>query len=1217
MALDLKRKRTAAPNHRSEKRRHLSQDISLADANRKFSTSDEVDDPPATNRTFPSDSEVSDTSSDGADGEEEAEADGAPSHSGAQFRKPPGGEELRNIKDATDLYRSTSFKLQIDALLPNVRPKYTRSATLDRFLLSLHAHLNALPSITPQHPLAASRALQSKSVAVPYAQPLPTEDSNWKVAFEKPDEIFLGGSWALKTSVKAKDQLKYGVDVAVTMPATLFQEKDYLHGRFFHKRAYFLAVIAASIRHKKSGLNVDVSYQSASGDPRLTILVLQPRKGNATDFTKLNAHVRIIPMLPTDSPIPLQRLSPVRSNIRSASSSDDAPAPASPLYNTSILLSTTPKRHFLSIHTLTEEVPAFRDALALLRVWANQRGYGPGERLCVHGFEDRGLWWAGVLELLVHGEEPLAPSIGKASAKRRPLGKSLSSYQLFKAALDFLARHDFSQEHVFLKTKDGHRFTPQDYNTHEAVLVDSSSLVNLLAGVPLGSLEMLKHDAQSTLELLDQSSISNDPFPAVFLKEQRDTSTRFDIIARVDLSTAKLRNTSSQAVVEHGSAYNALLASIISLLRQGLGDRTKAIALLHPSSILRPVTQALPSNTSTVYIGLILDTEHAFRLVDHGPPAAEQESAATEAFRDFWGDKAELRRFKDGRITESVVWDVSSVEERAQIPTQIVRHVLARHCGVSDAAVWTWHVQFDALLRVPEPIAALYRTGNAATGAKAALAAFDGLVRAIKSLDEELPLAVLNVSPITEALRYTSVFSPVALPTTTLASMPSGARYVAPMDLVLEFEKSGRWPDDLRAVQKIKLAFFERLASALMASQKGLRAAVVVGDSSGTEIQDAARLELLTADGWAFSAHIWHDREATLLEQAIGQTPHVPKHLRPIVNAQERQAALDALAVYRRRFVHAPRHHRAVAALCHRFSAFAGTVRLAKRWLAAHWLLRGHISEEVVELLCARIFLGGAVGGGVPGSKERGFAQVVVLLRDWDWTTELSVPLYGDTEGAGESSVPMVSSEKAGVWAFPTEVDREGHVWTAKGPDALVARRVRAIAKATWDCLQGVESEKLDVMTLFAHPTEHYDFIIELDPVSLPRYYQNIAADPAVWAKRGKYVNLPLRETEQGLSVGFDPAEMLFDDLKRIYKDTFQIFRDPFGGNRFGAVWDPSLKNPRPFRVLGGFSSTPQLKDTEKPKEKDKSLVVLNEVSIFSEIERLGAGLIKKIVVQV
>ena len=107
---------------------------------------------------------------------------------------------------------------KIDALLPNVRPKYHRSAPLDKFLLSLHALLNDLPSIAPKHPLAAQRELQKKGVSVPYVLPQPTEDTNWKVAFEKPADILLVGSWALKTSVKAKDGHCYGVDVAVTMP---------------------------------------------------------------------------------------------------------------------------------------------------------------------------------------------------------------------------------------------------------------------------------------------------------------------------------------------------------------------------------------------------------------------------------------------------------------------------------------------------------------------------------------------------------------------------------------------------------------------------------------------------------------------------------------------------------------------------------------------------------------------------------------------------------------------------------------------------------------------------------------------------------------------------------------------------------------------------------------------------------------------------------------
>jgi U3 small nucleolar RNA-associated protein 22 len=76
-----------------------------------------------------------------------------------------------------------------------------------------------LPSVAPQHPLDASRRLLKKNVSIPYSLPLPTEDTKWKVAFEKPSDITLVGSWANKVSVKAKDDVPYGVDLAVEMPS--------------------------------------------------------------------------------------------------------------------------------------------------------------------------------------------------------------------------------------------------------------------------------------------------------------------------------------------------------------------------------------------------------------------------------------------------------------------------------------------------------------------------------------------------------------------------------------------------------------------------------------------------------------------------------------------------------------------------------------------------------------------------------------------------------------------------------------------------------------------------------------------------------------------------------------------------------------------------------------------------------------------------------------
>ncbi|KAJ6460366.1 Nrap protein [Mycena vitilis] len=1090
--------------------------------------------------------------------------------------------------------------------------------------------------VAPQHPLEAARKLIKKGVSVPYCLPRPSEDTNWKVAFEKPSDITMVGSWPNKISVKGKDGSKFGVDLAVEMPPNLFQEKDYLNGRFFHKRAFFLATLAAVIQGSKS-LNVEVTYESALDDPRLTKLVLEPRAhlslantvasdfvyldGSANDFTKLNARVCIIPVLPANSPIPLHRLSPSHSNIRVSGDSDSVSEPT-PLYNAALLNALMPKTHLLSTFTLKEHTPSFSDALALLRVWANQRGYGAGSRMCIRGFDSVGPWWAVLLGLLVFGEEPK----GKGT-KRKPLGRGLSSYQLFRAALDFLSRHDFGKDGAFHKSKEGHRFSPEEYQAHHAaVLVDSSSTYNVLSGVPLGSLQLLQNDARKTLDKLNSAFTGSDPFADVFLKEQRDLSTRFDTVIRVDISSAKPRSPSLQLTLDTGSPANALISSIATLLRQGLSNRANAITILHPSPTTRPLSQALPTNPDVIYIGLIHDPQNAFRLVDHGPAADEADPTIAERFRDFWGDKAELRRFKDGRIIESVVWDIKSADERSHVPAMIVRQVLHRHFGLEDTAtVQSWQGGFEEVVKLPEAVSRVYTGSKAVVGFKGAMMAFDGLVKELKGLNEELPLSLATVSPVSEQLRYTSVFSPVPLPDSLAPSLPQNARFMPAMEMILQFEKSAKWPDELRAIQKIKLAFFERVANALMTSVKGLKAKVVIGDGVNTlDVQDNSRLEVITPDGWAFSARIWHDREATLLDRLItgkNALSHInfPSEKK---KGKEHQDAVDAKEVYVRRFIHAPRHHRAVAALNHRFAAYSSTVRLVKRWLASHWVLHGHISEEAVEILCASIFVGDGTDlsidpesqvverASVPNSKERGFASVVEFLKDWKWEDAFFVPLYG-SEATEAAQIPASTSSRAGVWRIPTEVDREGNVWTLHGPDVMVAHRVRALAKATWNCLHGMEEGKFDVKSIFIHPTDDYDFLVRMDPVVLPRYAQNIDSSLATG---GRYANLPREDSPTVARPGFDPARLLYDDLQRIYANTFKIFCDPFGGDRFGAVWDPTLKQPRAFRVLGGYSSMPVKK--EKEKEKDKGLVVLNEASILSELERLGGGLVRGITVQ-
>lgn len=569
------------------------------------------------------------------------------------------------------------------------------------------------------------------------------------------------------------------------------------------------------------------------------------------------------------------------------------------------------------------------------------------------------------------------------------------------------------------------------------------------------------------------------------------------VYLRVDVSSAKARQTSLHESLDFGSSTNHLLFRMNAILREALGDRIHAVAFLQPSSTdaipsTRPLIQAHPSTSSTIFIGLVLNPANAFNLVHLGPAADSDETAALAAFQELWGSKSEMRRFKDGRIAESVVWDVKTADERSHVPAMVVKHILQWHFGLSEENVQTWQSAYDSVIRLPKEIASRYvQAASSGMGFKGAMQAFDRLVKAIKAMDGQLPLSLVNASPISESLRYTSAFSPVPLTPGLAAALPPNARYLHPIDIVFEFEQSAKWPDELKAIQKIKLAFFEGVGAGLMKSVPGTKAAVVLGAGDITdsnELLDKALLEIVTPEGWAFRGRIWHNREATLLDRILddkGPLAHI------VVSKKRKQSerkgkvyldALEAKEVYDRRFIHAPRHHRAIVALSHQYPAFSGTCRLVKRWFAAHWFLGGHVSEEAVELLCAQIFVldGKHVGSDadvpvdtlsvVPTTKERGFAMVIRFLSEWKWEDAgLWICLYGPkaTDEAGVTKAEPTKAIGGGVWTLATDMDKDGRMWTKKGPDAIVARRIRALAGATWNYLQTVEQGTFDVKVSF------------------------------------------------------------------------------------------------------------------------------------------------------
>ncbi|KAG8814643.1 hypothetical protein FRC17_001031, partial [Serendipita sp. 399] len=721
---------------------------------------------------------------------EDIEEDEMPTQSDGKstFQPPkqlPSAQELRTIFEASELYKSNAFKLQMENLLPSISPRTSKTlqAPLEAFLLKLHDQLlhskrkSDLPKVA-QHPLEVAGMLESHNIKAPFPTPPPTKDAKWTFKYEPPSSMNIVGSWANNMSVKYKDDEPFGIDLAVTIPASLLQEKDYLNDRYFHKRALYLACIASTLL---SVSKTDMWFQAPMDDMRQTVLVISPPDDALPNRSKLNAVVRIIPTLPPDSPIPSTRLNPSSSNLRLATDSQNPVSRPTPHYNNHLAKSLTPTSDLLALHNFSSTIPNFIPAVRLLRVWANQRGFGKGKGSCVRGFEAIGVWWAYVIGMLVEGDFHPPPTGNsstqikrKQKSKRRRLGKGLSSYQLFRGALDFLAHHDFREEPIFMKAVDNTRkFDPEAWiSTENPVFLDPSSTVNILEAVPSGSLDLLRLEAGLTLRCLE--STSSDTFTPTFLRDLRTPQARFDVVLRVNLAGVKAYKYDPFGVLDHGSALNWILKSIDRTLYRALGNRTKSITVLHSSSDRQPLSSSISNHIRSIEIGLILDPEHAFRLIDRGPSVdAGAESIAD--FRDFWGEKAELRRFTDGAIVECVAWEVESPHERISIPSRIVQHVLTRHFNIQTVA--GVQSSYDAFI-LPHISAPSRRFSSIEKGGgyKAAMQAFDGLVKRIKSMD--LPLSLVVCLPCAEELRYTSVLAPSPIPLSRLASTPECASYI-------------------------------------------------------------------------------------------------------------------------------------------------------------------------------------------------------------------------------------------------------------------------------------------------------------------------------------------------------------------------------------------------------------------------------------------------------
>ncbi|KAI8815755.1 Nrap protein [Fimicolochytrium jonesii] len=1168
----------------------------------------------------------------------------------------PTSTEIQQLKETSDLFQSNLFKLQIEELLKEVRVDFLKSSSaagLERALRRLKDVFDRMNAEVAEKSVAqATKDLEKEGVVVPFPDPSPPADAQYKLGFKKPTKVFVVGSYLLKTVAKTPSGTN--VDVAVQMPESLFQDKDNVNYRYFYKRAYYLAMLAAEVK-KHAGpkdLAVEMEFQAFQGDRRRPVLVLTSTgKNSEYDFkSKFAFSIRVFPVIPQNV-FPPRRLAPGRNSVRAnfLAGGGDLPESANtptPHYNAALLKDTPLVAHMNLLHHHTTTCAGFREASILAKVWLAQRGFSGNTSKA--GFN--GFLFSMIMGYLLRTNDKNG---------NRLLGNNFSSYQLFKVTIAYIATHDFLAEPVFM-TPDGKPLgsdadfsAPAFKAAYDVVIVDPSGTINMAASMSSADLAELQHEAKKSMAMLTDPT-GTDHFDALFLKKVDTPHLRYDNVARVTIPPAHSPPVyTTPARLDHPSLHLYLLRVVGRTLKEALTNRATLVstwidALPAWSIDNLPVTYG--EANAAVYVGLNLDAEHAIRFVEHGP--SPDDAAAAEKFRNLWGPKSELRRFKNGEILESVLFDCpNTLDERALIVGKMVTYLLHRHITLPATKILYWAGQFNTFLTAP---GISLQTNTFQT----ALDAFTTFAKTLRRLDG-LPLSITQVTPIAPGLRHTAVFVPQPLPADSGAAALEAYRpFHAPLECIISFESSGRWPDDLDAIQLSKRAFYLRIAEEMCKQHPGTRAVVETG--KGGHVGESGGLEVTTVEGYTFRCTIHVERERHLLEKIIEaqrkpKTNNVPLGLDTSDNTVStkwtQESYTAALAYHTKTYINTPYHAHHIATLCTTHTFLPHAIRLTKRWLGAH-MLSPHVSDEWVESVVVAALL--ADGAEVPASPSTAFLRVLHVLAHWDFR---STPLVASLDPEAVSltirreihsaftrtRADPAAKNNAAVMCVAHARDIQGTWWKEGSPGVAVAERIGDLARACLGIVESLLGGKVGgsrgvdrtVMKLFTPTPTHFDILVPLSPAHNPRYREHIHYNASLLtATLPKYKNLvPVADRTRAVVATVDTVRSYVAELRRMLGEAGILFVDEFGGCVVGVVVRPAVKDGAAarWRVENAWNvvrcgdeddedvdeparkkkkGTMVEKERERKGGKKELMVRPNLRAMVAEMQRLGEGLV-------
>ncbi|KAL2315016.1 U3 small nucleolar RNA-associated protein 22-like [Schizosaccharomyces pombe] len=1021
-------------------------------------------------------------------------------HSLASKRKKLN-EKKENLEDLT-LLKTSAFELKLNELIReiSVRGKYFRHA--NTFVEKIKDLIFKTPVLPETNFWSACKNLEKdKKVIVPLAEPLPAKDTNLRASFVPPKTVTPGIFSCSNKFFLNPDGWSY--DLFLEIPESIFTQKDYLNGRYFHKRAFYLTCIAKHLL-ENLGNEVKLEFVAFNDDIRRPILAILPEsKGFAATGKRFTVF-----LIPTVRQIfPVSKLLPHKNAIRDFMEHEELKP--TPFYNNSVL----EEQNLLFYRDLVKKYsvnPQFLDACGLGSTWLNMRGFSSS----IHSNGFGLLEWYVLMALLM-------------SSTGLPAGNVLNTYltaaQFFKSMLQFLSSKNLTST-LFKLNADSSNL--KIGNGHLPTLIDCNTGFNLLGKMKQSFFEYFQASCRHTLNLLDENANYN--FPKIFITRVNVPALEFDVSGCIPLEPKELEDPNFCRKTDLDSPYSLYLEYTWDLLQHALGDRVCQIILYSSICTSCSINESLKTKLpKRISFGLLLNPDALLRLVDIGP--SPDDTVGSQKFREFWGEVSELRKFKNGSIAESVYWECSSPDERIRIPQRIIRHILNRHLGnnVGDRVSFR-NEKFRVY--VHSKISPNTDTYNEYVPV---MEAYNEAVKSLINLSD-IPLSIAEILPADESLRYSSSSVPFYESSTC-----------APIDVVFQFESSSKWPDELEGIQRTKIAFLLKIAELLEALDNVERASVGL-ENTDNPTHNCCFLQVLFSNNFTFRYRLRNDREI-FFWKSLERNPSI------------KLSAQKGLYAYEHMFQFIPRHTLAIQAICQAHRSYSMAVRLAKHWFYSH-LLTDHVTDEVIELLVASVYINSS-SWRTTSSGETAFCRMLHFLAHWDWRFD---PLIINSNGKLPHDVRHQATEKLesirkqdvaiahNAYYIITDYDFDGNHIGYYKPSKIIANRITSLARAS---LSELLKDTPNYKSIFKSSLDIYHVVIDVNINKLPMYRESNLT---------KYKNLQNMSSERP---GFEPITEFVKELHRCFEDTISFFYNKKNPKVVTGVFNPRILANRPYRT--------------------------------------------------